>query len=395
MLLTTGLWILAVALTPPGQALAGTPVPQVSAPVQVVPSDGLPPEVHDNRSNNNVHVIRHHGRTYMVFRTAHWHIAADDATLYVVSSRDQLNWRFEGKFAYGRDVREARLLFYRGELFLYFALLGQNPSSFEPGGTMVARERKPGHWTDPEHILQDDFVPWAVKRRDGVPYMLGYTGGGGTFQPDPPEKVVYWLTTRDGIDWRPVGGRHGVVYRGQCGETDFEFLKDGSLLTACQTENDDALGWGAKVCTAPAHDTADWTCRGDPRRLDSPWIFTQGGSAYVIARRQPNFGGNYDLGLQDTIPDRDTRFQTYDALYAGTTKRCAVWSIDPRTREFDPLVDIPGMGDTCYPATVRDGRRRLTVYNYTSPLDGIDQGWFTALTTGTSQIYRARLTFAR
>src|SRR5437867_806060 len=55
--------------------------PQVSSPTTVVPSAGLPAEVHDNRSNNNVHAIAHDGRIYMVFRTAKWHIASDDAAL--------------------------------------------------------------------------------------------------------------------------------------------------------------------------------------------------------------------------------------------------------------------------------------------------------------------------
>src|SRR2546430_3335644 len=267
-----------------GPAWAQAAAPTQTAPVTVVPSAGLPPQVADNRSNNNVHVISHRGRYYMVFRTAKWHIASDDAVLYVVSSRDQAHWRFEGRFAYGRDLREARLMSWKGRLYLYFALLGANPASFEPGGTMATRLIAPGRWTTPRRILMDDFVPWAVKVHRGVPYMLGYTGGGGTFSPNPPDKLVYWLKTTDGFDWQPVDPTRPVVYRGQCGETDFLFRADGSLLTACQTENDDALGWGAKVCTAPPGDTAAWTCRGDPRRLDSPFLFEHAGHVYVIAR---------------------------------------------------------------------------------------------------------------
>jgi len=87
----------AVALAAP--ANAGAETPAVAPPVQVVPSAGLPPEVVDNRSNNNVHVIEHDGRFYMVFRTASIHLATTDATLYVVSSTDQVDWRFEGSFA--------------------------------------------------------------------------------------------------------------------------------------------------------------------------------------------------------------------------------------------------------------------------------------------------------
>jgi hypothetical protein len=305
-----------------------------------------------------------------------------------------VHWRLEGRFSYGRDLREPRLFVWKKKLFLYFALLGSNAASFDPGGTMATRLVSPGHWTTPRKILFDDFIPWAVKSHRGKAYMLGYTGGGGTFQPNPPPKYVYWLTTTDGFDWKPVDPAHRIVYTGQCGETDFAFMPDGRLVTACQTEEVDALGWGAKVCTAPAANTALWTCRGDPRRLDSPFVFVFHGQPYVIARRQPNFGGNYDLGLPN-LPDTDAQFAAYDAAYAATTKRCALWSIDPDTREFAPLVDVPGVGDTCYPSVIREPHSRFLVYNYTSPLDGSDPPWGTALTVGETQVYRQYLRFAR
>ena len=51
--------LVATFLIAPGAAVAGQAKPVVAPPVTVVPSDGLPPQVVDNRSNNNVHVIRH------------------------------------------------------------------------------------------------------------------------------------------------------------------------------------------------------------------------------------------------------------------------------------------------------------------------------------------------
>jgi hypothetical protein len=369
-------------------ALAVTPV--MSAPVTVVPSAGLPPQLKLGRSNANLSVAEFGGRVYMVFRTAFWQIAGTNVRLYVVSSADQVHWRFEGAFNYGRDLREPRLLAWNGKLYLYFALLGSNAAAFEPGGLRATQYVGPGHWTPPQHILQDDFIAWAVKIHDGRPYMLGYTGGGGTFQPNPPPKYVYWLTTEDGFSWHPVGPRNGVVYTGQCGETDFEFMPDGSLVTACQTEEVDKLGWGAKVCTAPPTATWKWTCRGDRRRLDSPWVFVDRGQAYVIARRQPSFNGNYDLGLP-TLPDTDVQFALYDASYAATTKRCSLWSINTTARTFRWVVDVPGKGDTCYPSLIAQGDHQWLVYNYTSPLRGADMPWGYALTIGKTLIYRMTL----
>ena len=374
-------------------ATAGAvPVPAITPPTTVVPSAGLPPEVQVDHSNANLAIAYFHHRTWMVFRTAKWQIADDNARLYVVSSRDQRHWRFEGQFAYGRDLREPRLFVWKKKLFLYFALLGNNAAAFDPGGTMATRWMAVGKWAKPRKILMDDFIPWSVKAHRGKAYLLGYTGGGGTFQPNPPPKYVYFMTTRDGWSWTPVDPRHKVVYTGQCGETDMAWMPDGSMVTACQTEEVDKLGWGAKVCTAPAKALAVWTCRGDPRRLDSPFVFVYGGQAYVIARRQPNYGGNYDLGIPN-LPDTDAQFAAYDGAYAATTKRCALWSIDTATREFAPLVDVPGVGDTCYPEMIRRPKGRFLVYNYTSPLDGSDPPWGTALTAGDTLIYRMTLRF--
>jgi hypothetical protein len=91
---------------------------------------------------------------------------------------------------------------------------------------------------------------------------------------------------------------------------------------------------------------------------------------------------------------RVAKFALYDALYAGTPKRCAVWRIDPKTRRFDPLVDLPSRGDTCHPAVLPLGRDKFQVYNYTSPTNGLDEPWITALMHGPTHIYRTTLTFA-
>ncbi|HWC34423.1 MAG TPA: hypothetical protein VG650_06295 [Mycobacteriales bacterium] len=365
-----------------------------SRPVPVVPSAGLPKRVQVNRSNANLAVARYRGRYFLVFRTAKWQIADDNTRLYVVSSRDQVHWRYEGRFTYGRDLREPRFLVWHQHLLLYFALLGQNAAAFQPGGELVTRYRGVGKWTKPVKTMpQPDFIAWAYKTHDGRAYMTGYTGGGGTFTPNPPPKYVYWMTSRDAIHWHPVRRHKPIVYTGQCGETDFAFLPSGGLVTACQTEEVDKLGWGAKVCTAPANKLWKWTCRGDRRRLDSPYVIVDRGRAYVIARRQPNFGGYYDV-LGFNLPDTDAQFAAYDGSYAATTKRCSVWRINLRTRSFRPLVDVPGTGDTCYPEVIPERHHRYLVYNYSSPF-GSDPPWGTALTTGRTLIYRETLTFTK
>lgn len=229
------------------------PIPKQSAPITVVPSAGLPAKVQVQASNANLAIALYRDRYFLVFRTAKWQIADDNTWLYVMSSRDQVHWRYEGMFHYGRDLREPRFLVWHRHLFLYFALLGNNAAAFQPGGELGTRYRGPGRWTNPVKVMpQPDFIAWAYKVHDGRAYMTGYNGGGGTFTPNPPPKHVFWMTSKDPLHWHGVSRKHPIVYRGQCGETDFDFMPDGSLVTACQTEEVDSLGWGAKVCTAPA-----------------------------------------------------------------------------------------------------------------------------------------------
>jgi hypothetical protein len=312
------------------------PIPKQSAPITVVPSAGLPPNVSVNKSNANLAIAHYRGRYFLVFRAAKWQIADNNVRLYVVSSLDQVHWRYEGMWRYGRALREPRFVVWRGHLFLYFALLGNNAAAFQPGGELVTRYRGVGKWTRPVKTMpQPDFIAWAYKTHHGHLYMTGYDGGGGTFTPNPPPKHVF--------------------------------------------------------CTAPAKALWEWTCRGDRRRLDSPYVFVDRGHAYVIARRQPNFGGYYDfLGIN--LPDTDPEFALYDGSYAATTKRCSLWSINLRTRNFEPLIDVPGTGDTCYPEVIPESGHRYLVYNYSSPF-GTDPPWGTALTIGNTLIYRQTLTF--
>ena len=72
---------------------------------QVVPSDGLPAETVPQHSNNNLDVIRHAGRVFLAWRTAPNHFANPDTILYVVSSEDEVTWRYETEYAIGTDLR--------------------------------------------------------------------------------------------------------------------------------------------------------------------------------------------------------------------------------------------------------------------------------------------------
>ena len=58
----------------------------------------MPPEIQSQVSHNNLDIVRFEGRLFLAFRTAPDHFAHPDTFLYVVSTTDEREWRYEGQF---------------------------------------------------------------------------------------------------------------------------------------------------------------------------------------------------------------------------------------------------------------------------------------------------------
>ena len=144
----------------------------------VVPSSTLPPSITPQVSNNNLDVIEHSdGRLYFAFRTGPSHFASDAVQMFVLSSVDGgQSWEEELILDMDTDLREPRFLSHDDKLILHYAVLGTSPVDFEPEGTMrVVKDA--GGWTDAEWVFEDGVIPWRTRLMDGVPTMIGYTGG--------------------------------------------------------------------------------------------------------------------------------------------------------------------------------------------------------------------------
>ena len=346
----------------------------LGAPFQVVPGAGLPAEVVLRQANNNLDVVRHEGRVYLAFRTAPTHFASPDTAIYVVSSIDQQTWDFEARFTKATDLREPRLLSFDDRLFLYFAVLGSDPTKFEPQGMMLSEYQGPGSWSTPEWFYLEGFIPWRARVEDGIPYLVAYVGGEGIYEPGGKPLEVHWLATKDGRAFTPVIPGKPAVLVGGTSETDFAFLDDGSLIAVGRNEAGDARGFGSRICRATAEDLGNWSCLADPKKYDSPLLFRQGGAVYLVARRNVTETGDYDLGL-DELPLSE-QWVRYEADYSSRPKRCALWKVDPETRRIEFVLDLPSRGDTCFPALLREGQGTVEIYNYSSALDGGDVSWF-------------------
>lgn len=256
--------------------------------------------------------------------------------------------------------------------------------------TATLEHRDDGAWTEPVPITAAGCVPWRTKVVDGVPYMMRYRGGEAIYSPSGDPIDVEWLTTADGYEWTPVDADHPYVYRGGASEADFVFTETGDLIAVARSEAGDDRGWGSEICRGPAGDRANWTCAHDRRKFDSPFMFTQDGRVYLIARRQLAFGGRYDLRRR-RLP-RPAQTLLYELAYWVTPKRTSLWEVDADSLTVRWVLDLPSRGDTAFAGGVRLDARRWLVFNYSSDVDGPDVAWVRGQLTPT-HIYSQVISF--
>jgi hypothetical protein len=362
-----------------------------SAPKQVVPAaKGFPSQVTPDHSNNNLDIIDFEGRLYFAFRTGPDHFATDKTRMYIVSTKDEVTWDYETTIQLGTDAREPRFFAWQGKLYLYFASLGMNPLSFEPGEMLYTERNGPGDWSAPKATFEKGFIPWRIKIFDGKPIMIGYTGGEHIYDMSHEPLHIYLLTTTNGTDWTPLNPARPFVLEGGGSETDIEFDDAGNLWAVVRNEAGDEMGFGSKVCFAPQSDITAWQCKADPKKYDSPLLLKHGSEIYLIGRRNVTETGAYDLGIEGGYA---TQYLAYQADYWERPKRCALWHLDRSNWKVDFLLDFPSRGDTCFPSALpRDGGSYL-LYNYSSPIDGPDLGWHDGQ-LGDTHIYSLLIRFA-
>jgi hypothetical protein len=354
--------------------VAGSP-PAISEPTELVPSDSLPPEIVTQNAHNNLDVVWHDERVYVVFRAAPDHFASSDVVMVVMSSDDHVRWRLETELDFDTDLREPRFLSLNGELHLFFAVLGDNPLAFEPQGTLVTTLSPERGWSEPEEVLPPGFILWRARnlKGSGMAYVSGYVGGDELYAEGTGSLEVYLLETADARRFEPVSG-DGVVLSGGSSETDFALLESGDLVAVSRNEVGDELGFGSKICRAPAEALGSWECAADVKKYDSPLVFRHGPDVYLLARRNATPSGAFDLEQRE-LSAEDQRL-TYLLEYWNTPKRCALWRVDPEALEVTHLLDLPSAGDTCFPALLRLNSERYLVYDYTSPTEELDLKWY-------------------
>ena len=396
-------WYLTAGLT--ACATETEPKPAAWEPVaegyeQIVPSDRIPSSVELMPSVNNLDIVDHEGALYLAIRTAPDHFAGTETLMHVLRSEDGgESFALEHTEDQDRDLREPRFLSWDGQLILHYAVLGTDPLSFDPGvpGRLIRTES--GVWSPADPVFEaagsvgaESFIPWRTRPLGERAMMVGYTGGGGIYEYSGEASLdVQWLGSQDGIHWEPWSGTDPVVHRGGVSETDLVVLADGTVVAVGRNEAGDEDGWGGKVCTAPPGSPMTWTCTPDPRRPDSPLLFTHENEVWLVARRNLNDqDGAFDLGYRDLDPV--VQALQYAVDYWDWPKRCALWKIDVEAQRMDFVLDLVGRGDTCFPSLRWTGEHELEIWTYSSPEDGPDLTWFEGQ-NGETRVYRQRLRF--
>jgi len=377
---------------------------RILATRQVVPGPGLPAGLALGASNNNLDAVRHDdGFVYLAFRTAPHHFANPETRIVVLRSRDEQRWQLDGEFSLGHDLREPRLLSYHGRLVLFVSKLGSNPLAFEPKG-MARAVREEGRWSKLVPFGPEGAIGWRARTLDGVPALVAYQGGGSAYGPGETRMRIDLYRSDDGLDWRLWDPAHGPLYEGGGGEADLGRAGDDDYFGVIRVESGDDRGYGSRLCRAPADRPAEWRCRSDPRKYDSPFVFAQDGEVYLLGRRNLRGDGRFDRGVGPAHgPLRILRTVWNHLSYSLARKRCALWRFVPETEPGeaarDPAVrlafvlDLPSRGDTCFAAVLAGERPdERIVYDYSSPLDGDDLRWIEGQ-RGETRIYRHALRF--
>jgi hypothetical protein len=361
---------------------------------RIVPGPGLPSQVSPMRANNNLDVVRHSdGRVYLAFRSAPSHFAGRETVIFVVSSKDERTWDFETRLSLGTDLREPRLLSLGDRLFLYVSKLGDTPLSFEPGGVLVLERRRDAagpHWSEPESLGMPQHIVWRTKAAGGRAWMSAYDGGRNIYRFNGDPLRVKLFESDDGRHWSPADPGRPCVYEGGVSEAEFEFGADGTLFAVGRNEaGDGANGFGSVVCQAPPGSPASWACHRDPRKYDSPLMFSHGGEIYLVARRTVTEDGAYDRAvgwgaLRSIVNALD---------YVTSAKRCSLFHYVKAEGTIAFLMDLPSRGDTCFPGFLQGSDpNEVVLYDYSSDIDGPDVAWSVGQ-RGPTYVYRHVLRF--
>jgi hypothetical protein len=344
---------------------------------QFVPSSLLPSNIQCSRSNNNLDLIQYHDRFYFIFRTAPTHFASKKTKLFMISSPDLKQWKYETEFFVAADMREPRFVVFKDTLRLYFFEGGANMFHFQPKHIWTSALTDTG-WSEKVKTNLDGFVGWRLREHDNRLYLSAYYGI-DLYSSDHHANLRLF-TSEDGISFKPLSERPQVTTRG-AEEAEFIFDKDGNLWSLVRLE-----GSGSYLCFASKDSLDKWSYKFSKKKYDSSLFLEQDDNIYLVSRR--HLKGD---ATQSEFPDDKERRRNM-IRYWFSKKVTALFRINKQTKEIEHIMDFPSTGDTAFPAATRKNDTTYYLFNYSSNIHKRKKVWIGGQ-LGKTYIYQTELHF--
>lgn len=343
---------------------------------KIIPSENLPEQVKTMHSNNNVDIIEFKRKYYIGFRTAPNHFASKKTRMYVMSTTDFTNWNVEQEIALGSDVREPR--FYRSDdtLFFMFFKGGKKKVKFEPNG-IFQTHLTGGAWSELKELnLPLGYVPWRIKKREGIYYLSSYSGW-SEYQVDEPCESRFFIS-KDGYQWDSISKEPQILHPRATAENAFVFVENGDAWGISRLEFDGSYIWHAKKGTYDK-----WQTWYSKHKFDSPIMFTHKGNIFLIARR--------NLDGDGTFYRKEGKYKKNLVRYSFKKKTTAIYLLDTLTKSLIHVRDLNSTGDCAFPGVAQVNDSTYYVLNYSSDITKRKKNWISGQ-LGKTYIYKSTFT---
>lgn len=327
---------------------------------RLVPSENLPEQVKVQRANNNLDACQYKGRYYVAFRTAPSHFASKKAQLYIISSANFSEWKYETTFHVKADLREPRFVVYQEKLFFYFFELGTNSLKFEPH-FVYASMFDGNQWTEKQALTLDGFVPWRFRVHQNKVFMSAYYGVDLYNKNHHADLRLF--TSEDGLHYTPYTTRTQIDTHG-AEEGEFIFDSKGDLWATIRIE-----GSGSYLCHADKDSLGIWHKKFSKRKYDSALLIELGNEIYLISRH--HLKGD---ATKSEFPKRGERRNNM-LRYSLTRKVTAIFKLNRETIELEHIMDFPSTGDNAFPAAIRRNENSYYLLNYSSDITKRPKNW--------------------
>ena len=354
----------------------------------VIPNIEFSTEINALKSNNNVALEFFENRIFIAFRSSSSHFAGSSTKMIVLSSNDGEIWEKEDVIEINTDIREPLFGKINNNLMFYYFKAGISSMDFEPTYVYMKERMKLGKWSIEQQVSYvRSRVFWSMKNRNNKIYVSSYEGEHYKIF-GKSDITVRLLESIDGINFNEISKIS--QYNGGVSEVAFEFDENGNFWAISRNEDGDKSGFGYHLIFANNKDISKWDILNHSKKIYmSPRMFRHGKDIYLIARRNK---GWLAFGFMPTIFPLSIQRIFNWLKYTTSAKTTSLYKINKESKAIEYIFDLPGSGDTAFPAIRRLDANSFLIANYTSDMKKQNRWWFWGQIKPT-HIYITKLTF--